>query len=76
MTADKNLACQPHSLQVRPLTWKGDTLGPDNGGDSGPDYLPEVGVRRATPRPIHPLRWYRASTYPRLSEPRFGDYYS
>jgi hypothetical protein len=55
---------------------KGDTLGHDNGGGSGPDYLPVLGVRRATPRSIHRLRWYRASTGPRLSGPRFGDYYS
>ena len=54
----------------------GDTLCPDNGGDSGPDYWPPGGVRRATPRPIHCLRWYRASTLPRLSRPRFGGYYS
>ena len=47
---------------------EGDTLGPDNGGVSGSDYwltqllLSWFCVRRAAPRPIHRLRWYRAST--------------
>jgi hypothetical protein len=58
-----------------------DTLSPDNGGDSGSDYWPphaqHIGsFRRATPRPIHRLRWYRFRTSPRLSEPRFDGYYS
>lgn len=61
---------------------KGDTLGPDNGGDSGSDYsrcrppVQSAAFRRAAPRPIHRLRWYRISTLPRLSGPRFDDYYS
>jgi len=45
----------------------GDTLSPDNGGDSGPDYSePFVNseirgsFRRATPRSIRRRRWYQA----------------
>jgi len=70
------------TLQVRPPMKRSDTLCPDNGGDTGPDYWPSNSilgywdVRRATPGPIHRRRWYRASTLPRLSRPRFDGYYS
>jgi len=61
---------QPHSYAgtvPRPFGYaqgkqaQDDTLSPDNGGVSGPDYSPSAssGFRRATPGPIQHRRWYR-----------------
>lgn len=63
-TADDGgrIVSQPHSLAGTALSQtQSDTLSLDNGGVSVPDYSdPGGSFRRATPRPIRRLRWYRA----------------